>query len=85
MRTILRIREIATDDGMDGQHIEVVRRDASGMKILDLRTRLQIDARSSGDLKPPKSAREHCRAAAPIAHHLGGAAHPKHWEPVTRV
>ena len=44
MRTIFSIREIAADDGMNGQHIEIVRGDASGVKVLHPRIRLEIDA-----------------------------------------
>jgi hypothetical protein len=36
--------EVASDDGMDGEHIEVVLRDSSRVEILDVRSVLEIDA-----------------------------------------
>ena len=42
MRTILILREIASDDGMESQHVEVVCRDPSCMKVLHMGTGLKV-------------------------------------------
>ncbi len=45
MGTILFIREIASDDGLNSQYIEIVGRDAPVMHVLHVRTGLEIHAR----------------------------------------
>src|SRR5262249_60090433 len=54
MRQILMLREIASDDGLDGQHVEILRRDPSCMEILCMRAGSKIYSRgphsgNSGD------------------------------------
>ena len=36
VRTVFDAREIASDEGVDSEHVEVVLRDASGMDVLDV-------------------------------------------------
>ncbi len=47
MSMVLGMREIASDGGMSGQHVEIMGRDASSVKILPPGSRPEIDARSS--------------------------------------
>ena len=47
MGTVFRIGEVATQGGLNGQHIEIVGRDTSRLEILHMGAGLEVDARSS--------------------------------------